>query len=178
MLKKLIPALGTDPGIEWWAIGSLILALIAFALSGSTMWLTVPFLVIGILRVLEVLINAVHVTLFHGFIDKKPLAGNRRIVLLLLFNYAEIVLWFAAGYRALTSNVAQLLQADLVAILAYSLSAASGFGGASLSQITSTMGAISLCESGIGLFMAVAVIARFVSLLPPPPQIPSEKSGP
>lgn len=53
--------------------------------------------------------------------------------------------------------------------LFYSFSTASGFGNVQISYDSSLISFISLWESLIGLFMAVAVLARFVSLLPDPP---------
>jgi len=169
LLKRRIHSLGTDLGIEAWATGALIAALLGFACSGSAPWLSAVVVAAAAIRLFEILVNAVHVTLFHGFIDKKPLAGPRRIVILLLFNYIELVFWFAAAYRALLAHIVPASQASPVAILAHSLSAASGFGDGAISQVPSLMSAIAIFESGVGLFMAVAVIARFVSLLPRPP---------
>jgi hypothetical protein len=169
LLKSRIPCLSQDPAIEYWSLGCLGLSLLAFVAGAS--WLPIAYAlgVIGLVRLLEILVNAIHVTLFHGLLDKKPLAGTRRIVILLLLNYLEVVLWFAFAYRAFHSEFDTFPGAFSVAALAFSLSVASGFGDVPVVHHSTLITALSVVQSAIGLFMALAVLARFIALLPKPP---------
>jgi hypothetical protein len=170
ILKRRWQFLWSDPGIELWVLSSLILSALAFITSPLNMWGAVAFFVIGALRLYEISVNAIHITIFYGYIDIKPLASRQRMVLLLLLNFAEIVLWFAFSYRFFQADFTQTKVVFALSALAYSFVSASGVGSAPIYPTSNITVSLSLLESGIGLFMVIAVLARFVSLLPTPPE--------
>jgi len=91
-------------------------------------------------------------------------------VILLLHNYGEIIFWFALFYRNIdrafeTGGVS--LNSFLVS-LNFSFVTMTTFGHTTISP-TETVGDILVfLQSVIGLFMALLILARFISLIPIP----------
>lgn len=170
LLKRRIVYLGTDAGIEVWASFFLLLSIFAFVLVPASGPIGVLFLVIVVIRLLEIVINALHVTIFYGVVDKKEIASYRRIAILLMFNFIELVFWFAFIYAWISSQFTKFEFSVPLSLLSYSFSTATGVGSPLVAANSSCSIAISLVESGLGLFMIVAVLARFVSYLPRPPE--------
>jgi len=170
LLKRRITYLGTDSGIEVWASLFLALSIFAFALVPTSGPFGVIFLIVAVLRLLEILINALHVTIFYGVVDRKEIAGYRRIVILLIFNFIEFVFWFAFIYRWMPAQFTDFEFSIPLSLLSYSFSTATGVGNPPVVSDSNCSIAVSLVESSLGLFMIVAVLARFVSYLPRPPE--------
>ena len=170
LLKRRIKYLGTDPGIEIWASSFLLLSIAAFALVPASGPIGVLLLVIAVLRLLVIVINALHVTIFYGIVDRKEIAGYRRIVILLIFNFIEFVFWFAFIYRWMPDQFTDFSFSVPLSLLSYSFSTATGVGSPPIEADSNGTIAVSLAQSTLGLFMIVAVLARFVSYLPRPPE--------
>ena len=172
--------------VEIWVLGHLVLAAVGVAFSspyGISFWQTL-LLVLGGIRVLETVVYQVNVLLFDEYRAKKAgrryaVRGFRRIVILLLHNYAEIILWYAMFYRSFNNSFEcgfTKLHTPLQAI-GFSFNAMTTFGYAS-TQPTSWLGsALLFSQSTIGVFMAIVILARFISLLPVPGTLDEFEKG-
>jgi hypothetical protein len=172
--------------IELWTVANLVISVAFMILSfsrGGFWWAASLW---GFCRVVEIVVVLINVLLIDWYRvgrqnqSKQPysLVGYLRAVVLLLLNFAEVVIWFAIKYGTLLwENPAQdLIRADWFDSLSLSIVSMTTFGHTDLSPIG--FGEVfTLLQAGIGLFMLSAVLARFISLLPEPgTRDPAEKA--
>jgi len=163
-----------DIYIERWAIGCFILSIVLFFLSfeQKIKWWEIIFLVVGAVRIIELIIVVARVLFFHGFKLEKsdhigPFSGPRRLVILLLLNYIELVFWFALFNRNFLCLSSSCLNEPTQA-LAFSFVNISGVGTSSYVPVHPAGRLLVLFQSVIGVFMALTVLAKFISYLPGP----------
>ena len=161
--KRRFEKLGEDSRIERWVLFFTFLSLAAFLFAPTTGVLGWLVLALGIYRLYELAINVLHATIFYGIIDKKPMAGTRRIVILLFANLAEIVFWFGYFYRRIPWQFSKSVASFRISALSFSFSTATGVGSPPIEATADLSVAVSLMESALGLFMIVAVLAKFLS---------------
>lgn len=129
-------------------------------------------------RIFEVFVYQVNVLLFDQYRAEKQnksyvIRGYRRMVLLLIHNYFELVCWFGVLYIYLIRS------SDIVvAAVATDLTIVRVFRESLLMMVSfqpekndagSTLGVYLLTtHSVVGLVMTIMVFARFLALLPPP----------
>jgi hypothetical protein len=101
----------------------------------------------------------------HGY-KPRPFGGIRRVLILTAVNYIEVVLWFAVFYGLLIPALAQPGIESRVEALNFSFVVMSAFGSTRIEAPTWPITLLTLLHSAIGLVLALAVIARSVSLLP------------
>jgi hypothetical protein len=163
--------------VDAWVLGNLLLALVGvvvFSFTNNVILLTV-FSIYGAERVFETVVYQVNVLLFDEYRAER--AGRdyavrrfRRIIILLAHNYVEIMLWYAIFYLRFHDSFvdgATRLRISLQAI-GYSFNAMTTFGYASTSPTDWHGSLLVFSEAGIGVFMAVIILARFISLIPSP----------
>jgi len=163
--KRNIRLLGTDAGIEAWVLFFTLVSFVAFVAVPSSGVLCWIFVATGIYRLYEIAINVLHATIFYGLIDRKKIAGYRRIVMLHFANFAEIVFWFGYFYRRIEWQFEPPEAWSSISFLSYSFSTATGVGTPPITASLDLSVGLSLIESAFGLFMIVAVIAKFISVL-------------
>lgn len=167
----------TPSCVEKWVLGWLALATLCF-IASSAAFPTYAYCLIALVsayRVLEILVYAANTVLFHSFIQGRwsPISTERYAILLLI-NYAEIILWFATHYSILRYDLLQeipisvwvtkfmILRESMVIMVANStgafLDSPKSFGALVVVTI----------QIGIGLFMTLLVLARLVNVLPNP----------
>jgi hypothetical protein len=161
--KRKIRKLREDHWIEKWVIFFTLVSFIAFLLAPTMGFFGCLTLLLGIYRLYEIALNVLHATIFYGVIDRKPIAGYRRIIILFFVNLMEIVLWFAYFYRRIPSQFSQPDASFSISTLSYSFSTATGVGSSLIQPTDDISAVVSLIESGLGLFMIVAVISKFIS---------------
>ena len=176
ILKNRIGALDSDSRIEAWVVTFTAVSILAFLFIPASGLLGTILLVVAILRLYEILINVIHATIFYGVVDTKPMAGYRRIVILLFANLVEVVFWFGFIYRWFPFDFTNSSVSFQLSALSYSFSTATGVGSPPISAESNSTVIISLAESALGLFMIVAVLAKFVSSLAPSSDIPPNNS--
>ena len=93
-----------------------------------------------------------------------PLAGHRRILILIFFNYIELTFLFAFLFRSFIPPLSLNLISNWWEIVNISFINLSGFGSSKIT-LHGTQLILALFESVVGLFMAVLAISRFISLL-------------
>jgi hypothetical protein len=163
--------------VDMWVLGNLVFSLVCLSVSSvpQIQWWEIILLSYAGIQIFEIVIYQINVLLFDQRRAEKAgkkyaLGGYRRIVILLLHNYVEILFWFALFYR----NFDFLFDSKYISL--NSFSGSSYFSLATMSTLgygdiipTNTTGAI-LCffQTSIGILMALLIIARFISLLPRP----------
>lgn len=163
--------------VDGWILGNLLLsaALLSICSAPNLRWWEVIAIGYGGIRVFEVFIYQINVLLFDEYRAKKAgklyaLRGYRRIVILLLHNYVEIIFWFALFYRnidwAFEPSGAGLN--SFFRALNFSFVSMSNFGYAAISPIEIVGDIVIFLQSIVGLFMALLILARFISLIPKP----------
>lgn len=163
-----------DAFTDMWVLGNLIFSSLCLGFS----WKSIV-VYYGLYRVFGILIYQINVLLFGLY--RKREKGNihtvrytvrsfRRMVLLLLLNYIEILFWFALFFR----NWSFLFCSRYVSLdsfwgaLYFSLVTMSTLGYGDISP-KETWGLIFIImQNSVGIFMALLILTRFISLLPRP----------
>lgn len=188
LLRRVIPWLhGKERSyavVEAWVVGHAALALYAALLahSGAASRLQTILLLYGGLRVFEIVVTQANVLLFDEWRARRrgvayALRGYRRILILLLHNYAEVVFWFVAALLAFNSrswvvlddaSLSATLRATLLSMVAFSMEGVRPLGRFAAAFLT--------VQSLVGVFMTLLTLGRFLSLMPTPAtQEPTER---
>jgi len=116
----------------------------------------------------EIITYQINVLLFS-----KTLGGYRRLVILLINNALEISIWFAIFYR----NFDYLFKSKYIQLnsflgsIYYSLITMSTLGYGDIVPKNYYALYITIPQTLIGLFVAIVILARFISLIPKPATI-------
>lgn len=174
--------------VDGWVLGNLVLSLVLLLICSDPdirFWEAIA-MVWGGLRVVDLLIYLINVLLFNDYRAKKierqkqqkgeiyttphALRGYRRIVILLLHNYVELIFWFALFYR----NLDWAFQASRVSVnsffgaLNFSFFVMTTFGYNNIYPKETCGNVLVFTQSVIGLFMILLILTRFISLIPKP----------
>lgn len=186
VIQKLFPRISQSyTFVEWWVLfwGAFS---ITFLLTVGW-WHCAPTIlvciltIIGGLRVAEIVIYQINVLLLDEWRTKQnpelpPYAvrGYRRLVILTLHNYIEILFWFAAFYvieggRFHTAD-AGLSLSSVSGAFYHSMLTMTTLGYGDIIPLSGEWVAAFLCSAQtlIGVFLAVVVFARVVALVPKP----------
>lgn len=127
---------------------------------------------LGVWRIFEILIFLLNTLLFDDyrlaleFKKLKPLAGIRRPLILLVFNYIDIVFWFAFFYRLIVPELEVGSYDAWIESVNFSFVTLSAFGSHNINIDCSLLTTLTLIESILGLFVALAAVSSFVALIP------------
>lgn len=173
------------PELSWWGVEVYVLAFTAAAMLSycgafvlSPWLLTIP-VVVGALRIVEI----IRFQLQQLLADRStgPLRGYRRSLLLLLFNYLEVMLWFSLAYAALSGWGYLVVNFKPIGAVilreSIGLMVANSSGGFQATD-SWTVWVIMALHSLVGLFMTTVVAARVISVLPPPGTLDRTESTP
>jgi len=157
--------------VDLWAIGNWSFSIVAWISShcpGLCWWEVIP-MVWGPIRIFELL--HYHASMLLG--ARKPgsnLASYRRSMILSLYNYTEIIFWFAMIYRNLNwaFEASESKLDSLFESLNFSFVTMTTFGATKISPLGSLGTKLIFIQSAIGLFMILVVLTRFISFLPKP----------
>jgi hypothetical protein len=180
-------------GVEVWvtlnaALSVLILYVMSSNLDRDLTALTYFALIYAWARIFEIFVYQVNVLLFdqyrsHSRGDAYAVKGYRRIVLLLLHNYFELVCWFGSIYvfyfraGALSIGPGQP-DPTFFSIFRDSLLLMFSFNAERYSPANDLGLLLFSTHAAVGVFMTVLVFARFLALLPSPDsQDPLEKGS-
>jgi len=165
------------PFVEVWVLGNLLLSIIFLLVcsASSLRWWEAIAVGYGGIRVFEVFIYQINVLLFDEYRARKAgkpfaLRGYRRLVILLLHNYVEIIFWFALFYRNLgwAFETGELTLDSFLVSLKFSFVTMTTFGYSTIFPKEFLGDILTFSQSVIGLFMALLILARFISLIPTP----------
>ena len=178
VIRTLIPAIrGSHGFVDGWVLGNLQLSIVLLLMCSapSLHWWEIIAICYGIIRVFEVFIYQINVLLFDEYRARKAgktyaLRGFRRLVILLLHNYAEIIFWFALFYRNLdwAFETGKINLNSFSVSLNFSFVTMTTFGYSTIFPKETLGYILTLTQSIIGLFMALLILARFISLIPAP----------
>ena len=128
------------------------------------------------LRVFEVVVYQMNVLLFDEYRAKRAgrsyaLHGYRRMILLLMQNYFEIIFWFAAQY-AFFSQIFDFTvpgsNESVFGAVYTSFVVMTSFGFYNVTPLSVLAYTIVIAQAVIGLFMTLLSLARFIGLIPNP----------
>lgn len=172
---------GSPRFVEGWVVSWLAFSIVSFPLS-FLQWPSVVCWLVGsasAYRVYEIVVYAANTVLFRSVRGPtRPLRSRERYAVLILINYAEIILWFATYYSLLRPHIfaAGMFPQELMhdawfaafVILRESV----------VMMVANTTGAFAPHSTGalvlvtvqmvIGIFMTLVVVARLINLLPIP----------
>lgn len=123
-------------------------------------------------RVLEILVYQINVLLFDELRAREQhksysIKSYRRMIILLLHNFVEIIFWFAAGYGLFLYNFNTPIQnMSLLRLIYSSFTVMTTFGTNILSAKTEFGFCMIWMQSICGLIMTVISLTRFIGLLP------------
>lgn len=165
------------PFIDVWVLGNLLFAFFSVMTSvpGNSSLFQVLLLSYGGIRIFETIVDQINVLLFDEYRARRAglpyaVVSFRRIVILLLHSYFEMMLWFALFYLHFNNSFdagSVTLQKPYQAI-AFSFYTLTSFGYAVTAPLDRLGYFLVFSESIVGLFMALVILARFLSLLPSP----------
>lgn len=97
------------------------------------------------------------------------LRGYRRIALLLMHNYAEIVFWFMAVLITMHHAAhVEITDPGFLATFRASLLSMVSFSSGDIRGLSSVASVVLAAQSVIGVFMTILTLSRFISLIPAP----------
>lgn len=157
----------------------IILIIVSWRREEPVNWLLLFVTCYGSYRIFEIVIYQFNVLIFDQYRAEKikkgsyKVRGYRRIILLLLHNYVEIVCWFGVAYLYLYRL--NHIKADVsgfdpnfINVFRESLILMFSFNPDKYSTETDIAAAVFSVQAIIGLFMTIMVVARFLSSLPAP----------
>jgi hypothetical protein len=156
-----------DLWVSSWTLAALASYVISFSAIGQ--WFSLAIVVCGILRILEIVVF--HFSELLSFsVSHYRLRSYRRSIVLLLLNYCEIILWFAAFYSLLNGSNQIVAHAPVsVSPLRESISLMVANSTGLLDLRDSLIGWSTVtAQSALGLFLTTVVAARIIGLLPKP----------
>lgn len=171
-IKRFAPAVKEPGSVELWVLGNFAasVALLALPDAPSCTWWEMAVVAYASLRTYELVVYQTNV-LFFDELRKGPgyeLRGYRRLLLLLTLNYIELIFWFALIYRHLSESFAPSVNAYGAALAVSFSTMSGGFREAASTPVSEVAKCVVQTQSAIGFFMALLVLARFISLLPNP----------
>jgi len=178
LIRALFPKTRGKYGfVDIWVLGNLIFSFLCLTVLSAPQihWWEIAILCYAGVRIFEVVIYQINVLLFDEYRAKKAnqkyaVRGFRRIVLLLLHNYIEVLCWFALFYR----NLAFLFDSRHISLdslggsLYFSLVTMSTLGYGDIIPKERAGLLLVFMQISIGIFMALLILARFISLIPKP----------
>lgn len=178
IIRACIPrVMGSYAFVDAWVLGNLIVSVLLSALCSAPglRWWELLATVYAALRVVEIIVYQANVLLFDAYRAKKAgesyaIRGFRRLVILLLHNYIEIIFWYAIIYR----NLSWTFQTSVTTLdsffepLKMSFLTMTTFGQTRALPIGMLGELLIFLQSAIGLFMTLLILARFISLIPKP----------
>ncbi|MDQ5823792.1 MAG: hypothetical protein M3441_06205 [Chloroflexota bacterium] len=163
--------------VDVWVLSHLMLAIsaTAFSTSPDLDWWEAALVLYSAARVFEIITYQIDLLLFADYRARlagrsSDLASYRRILLLLLHNFVELIFWFAFFYRNfywLFDSGALDLNSFLISFK-FSFITMTTFGSMPIMPRNGWGELATLMESIIGFYMTLLVLARFISFLPTP----------
>ena len=184
LVRKLFPRVTrTYVFVDIWVLFWGVVALIS--LLTMAYWRTTPrgftffIALVGILRVAEIVIYQINVVLLDEWrATQNPngppyaVRSYRRLVILTLHNYVEILLWFAMFYiiEAESFYTSGLSLQTLSGAIYHSMLTMTTLGYGDIYPLEDQWRAavLATAQTLIGVFLAVIVVARVIALIPKP----------
>ena len=178
LLRLILKKPVTERFVDGWVIGHLVFsvaALFVAAIYGQS-WFCVALAFYGFARTFEIVIYQANVMLFDEYRANRDgqeyfLDGYRRMVVLLIHNYFEIIFWLACSYTVFADQYIKNWEAGegtVIGGIYSSFITMTTFGEFDLTPISIPGAIILMFHATVGLFMTLLSLARFIALLPTP----------
>lgn len=174
LARSCFPSMKKPGSVEVWVLTNVVASIFFLSLPDvqGWSWWEVFLVAYAAIRTVEVVIYQINVLLFDAYRKRKAggryqLRGLRRLVLLLLHNYVELIFWFAVIYRHMSASFLPITD-SFGRSLSMSFTTMSGFGTVSIQSITPYSEVVLQLQAVVGFIMALIVLARFISLIPEP----------
>lgn len=178
VVRWALPKPVTAAFVDSWVLGHLLLSIccVFIAAYSPNSGFTLALVIYGAIRVFEIAVYQINVLLFDEYRAFKAgkdyaLIGYRRLVLMLLHNYIEIIFWLATTYVYMADHYTHKWSAGAKTAFGSIYSSfitMTTFGDFDLMPKSSVGAFILLFHATIGIFMTLLSLARFVSLIPTP----------
>ncbi|AMO67894.1 hypothetical protein DOK_02686 [gamma proteobacterium BDW918] len=178
LVRVLFPSTKTGLFSEAWALGHLLLSILSVpaVLYIQNYYVGLFIAAYALLRVFEVIVYQTNVLLFDEYRATKAgkeyaLHGYRRMVVLLMQNYFEIIFWFAAQYiffNDLFSFAVEGSHESVFGAIYTSFVVMTSFGYYNVTPLGVLAYSLVIGQAMIGLFMTLLSLARFIGLIPTP----------
>ncbi|WP_181373031.1 hypothetical protein [Massilia glaciei] len=178
LVRAILPFPVTARLVDAWVLGHLGLSLVTLVVVANypRHWFAMALVGYGVVRVFEVAIYQANVLMFDEYRAVKAgrdyaLEGYRRMVLLLVHNYFEIIFWLAGTYIILGDEFSRKWAGGTGTVLGgiySSFITMTTFGEFDLAPKTTLGAGVLLFHTTVGLFMTLLSLARFISLIPAP----------
>lgn len=169
---------GSGRFVDAWALSHVFLSIasVPLVLYIPSVWVGGIIAGYAFLRVFEVVVYQMNVLLFDEYRAKRAgksyaLHGYRRMILLLIQNYFEIIFWFAAQYAFFSQIFDFTVPGSNESVLGAvytSFVVMTSFGFYNVTPLSVLAYAIVIAQAVIGLFMTLLSLARFIGLIPNP----------
>ncbi|RMA82620.1 hypothetical protein [Umboniibacter marinipuniceus] len=178
LVRKIFPKARTGFFSEVWALGHVFLSIAAVPavlyIENRTAGIAIS--IYALIRVFEVVVYQTNVLLFDEYRATKAskeyaLKGYRRIVILLMQNYFEIIFWFAAQYivfQGMFSFAVEGSHESVLGAVYTSFVVMTSFGYYNVTPLGVLAYSLVIGQAMIGLFMTLLSLARFIGLIPTP----------
>ncbi|WP_323750988.1 hypothetical protein [Marinobacter sp.] len=177
-VRFLFPSARTGLFSEAWALGHVVLSVLSVpaVLYIKNYYVGLTIAAYALLRVFEVVVYQTNVLLFDEYRATKAgkdytLHGYRRMVVLLMQNYFEIIFWFAAQYiffDSLFSFSVEGSHESVFGAVYTSFVVMTSFGYYNVTPLGVLAYSLVIGQAMIGLFMTLLSLARFIGLIPTP----------
>jgi len=161
---------------SWVLLNSLLSCLSIFIVRYDVQkWAVWALIIWGALRIFEIVIYQINVLFFDPYeteagSQEYSLGGYRRIIILALHNYLELIFWFTSFYlqsRALFNDPKGVLNSWLGTIY-YSVVTITTLGYGDVTPCSDWTRFLVISQTLIGVFFIAVIVARFISYLPKP----------
>jgi len=163
--------------VDIWVFSHFVLSFLFIVLYCPGELTTMKLLIIIYvgLRIFEILVYQINVMFFDEYRARKAgneyaVRGFRRLIILLLHNYMEIIFWYALAYLTFStafSNSEETLNSATKAI-GLSFNTMTTFGLQATEPIKSIGSILIFSQAAIGLFMVLVILSKFVGAIPSP----------
>jgi len=165
--------------VEGWVLGNLIAAIaltgVGYYLGNKIRWILYVILMYAILRVFEVIIYQLNVLFFDPYRAEKQgkkykIKSPTRMVILLLHNYVEVMLWYAAIIIAMIQLSGNSIDATWGECVRYNVLCIATFDSSGIQEIAGAfypkLSIIVFLQILSGIIMTIISLARFIGLMP------------
>lgn len=178
LVRMKCPKTRNERFVDIWVLSHIALSLVALLVAAYSPYPIFGYLFMGygFLRTFEIVVYQTNVLLFDEYRAVKAnkdyqLTGYRRMVLLLLHNYFEIIFWLACTYTVMAADFEHKFlpgTGTFFGGIYSSFITMTTFGEFDLLPKTTFAAFILLFHATVGLFMTLLSLARFISLIPAP----------
>jgi hypothetical protein len=178
LVRRIFPSTKTGLFSECWALAHVFLAILSVpaVIYIKNDHIGFAIAIYALLRVFEVVVYQMNVLLFDEYRSTKSgvkyaLHGYRRIIILLIQNYFEIIFWFSAQYvffHHLFKFTVSGSHESILGAVYTSFVVMTSFGFYNVTPLGVMAYSLVIGQAMIGLFMTLLSLARFIALIPTP----------